>query len=62
MTQNNTKDDDENSPNLNDLINHFQTLYNNHEESLNHQITPTINETHYSTIQTKQDKSTNHVQ
>ena len=46
MTQNNTKDDDENSPNLNDLINHFQKLYNNHEESLNHQTTPTINETH----------------
>ena len=32
MTQINTNDD-ENSPKLNDLINHFHNLYNTHEES-----------------------------
>ena len=37
MTQNNAKDD-ENSPNPNDLINHFQKVYNADEGSLNNQI------------------------
>ena len=50
MTQTNTNDD-ENSPELNDLINHFQKLYNKHEGSLNHQTTPTINETHITPLE-----------
>ena len=44
MTQSNTNDN-ENSPNLNDLVNHFQKLYNQQDESLNNQKMPTIKET-----------------
>ena len=42
--QSNTNDN-ENSPNLNDLVNHFQKLYNQQDESLNNQKMPTIKET-----------------
>ena len=44
MTQSNTNDN-ENSPNLNDLVNHFQKLYHHQDESLNNQKMPTIKET-----------------
>ena len=44
MTQSNTNDN-ENSPNLNDLVNHFQKLYNQQDESLKNQKMPTIKET-----------------